>query len=1811
MKREELQGSRIHEEVQERQEEVKREELQGASGRVKENEEEIKNEGPVADGKVQGDVEEIEKEECARMFSVAALINFYLFLCYLWASVRHIFRPVAEAVVEEDLGGIKKKVCTEPVAEDTVEEDLGEIKKKLCTESVADVKMQEELRHIKNEEYSEAVVDQKALEDVEQIKKKECTEQELSSSQPKWNCPPIACDHSSCVPDKFHQNTEETSRTHTGPASPCLSDTNQQQETTSDRKKACEEILLLLKMDTYKAAGLSLRDVLEIGQESLNGTILESFEDVPWRVLRRIMALNMSARNTSFEKHMFNDEPVHVQNEGQSECNEMFCLDTCNSRQSINPLDVLCVLLNCSDTFLQQELMQKMSMCLFALPILLPPFEDSKCTFMLWAMRDIVRKWRPHSLRESKGFIEERLVCASMPTISFVRLKNCSLSKSKILNEVLSPPQQHHDFFIHRNMESGNVPRRISNGLVEISWYFPGGRESSDLFPEPVAFTNLRGDIESSWLQFSFLSEISSAVFIFVEQISEKEYALLLSLKSANTKYHFILNSQTDQSNTLQFLNKLAPEIKLSKSRLLVKDKTMNDAAFVKKLQSIILGTVTDLPCTVSIEDMAVTARELGIHVDEDCEECQSAYKCATEVTMEINDVVEYKKERMQLQGDLWKRLAKVEKEYCRMRQQGETPAEVYKSQLTTELSGLRRQQNECDLTNGMNKFISGVDQLSKFEKHFFLKWMKLILDDIARQNLSRLRTEYKELFSTLWDDPSQLAELDRKISDSSLGLEHFMRELGQFYEAEWSMIKSGKMTGEDRQFIHLPSIAADLLLEGFPLELIDGDASNIPMQWITDVLTELNIKLEGRSRIAVITVLGVQSTGKSTLLNTMFGLQFSVSSGRCTRGAFMLLIKVKDNLKEDLGCDFIVVIDTEGLKAPELAKLEDSYEHDNELATLVIGLSDITIVNIAMENATEMKDILQIVVHAFLRMETIGKIPNCQFVHQNVSDVSAYEKNMRDRKHLLEQLNEMTKAAAKMEKHGKEIIFSDIMEYDPEKHNWYVPGLWHGVPPMSPVNRGYSETVLELKRHLFDFIRTRSVTKGLKDIAEFKEWVKSLWNAVRHENFIFSFRNSLVADAYNQLSIKFSKWEWGFCKEMHLWLSKAEAVVYNQASSELDTNIHSELKQEAFQELQQGEETLITNVQKYFDSGVQNLHLIEKYREDFIMSAKSLKKQLERYLFTKIDEAIHMKKSKDKIEILLAKYVKEIELKVVVLLEDCRKRNCQLNEEELEKEFGNMWEQTISALQLNRVKRCQISKEIYRHLMQDLSRLGSFINQRLQNAQSLWNDGEISFCIKNEHFDLPWLCIRGLKERFTHECSRSTNDLAKALINRCLSYVDCKASSKVDYDVTYCRELLNMISDTLQSDDFRRLPTTIHFEVDLKLYILERASHTFQKMHEDFIEENDPRCCLEKFKPQYFSMFKDLYLRKDECQKRANDFCVQCLKPALDDYIEKRLGLEVVEDILHHGKSIHFGSRTFFQFALLEKLLEKKSFKTYKEYIGNYEEFVKGYIFKHVLDHYRPTESLQTLETNILSTITKKVKNVIQAVRGKQCKTIAQFLDEFCRILQNDLIISKNRMDVILFQNNASSDQFSDDIQFFLTELEQRVLKERKESDIEAKLSRLPLKPQDELFKKVFGCGKQCPFCKAPCEAGGKEHREHFASVHRPQGLGGARWDSTGKLLFSLCSTEVVSNATFRNVNTGFQPHPYKDYRAYFPDWCIQPDASIEASDYWKFVFKQFNKQFAEMYSAGPANLPSDWKRISKKQAKKSIQEAFNMKEQ
>ncbi|XP_051991089.1 interferon-induced very large GTPase 1 isoform X2 [Xyrauchen texanus] len=1564
-----------------------------------------------------------------------------------------------------------------------------------------------------------------------------------------------------------------------------------------------ESVLMELGLRHHLKEKLTLQHVLTLMKQSDEHKTSHSFRSLPWLFLRKLMMVNSSARSIQFSSKCNSEKKGLNIIETTS--------DDYNDQEGMNILDLITALFHCSDPFLQQEMAVKMSMCQFSVPLLLPNCDTKQCSLMLWALRDITKQFRSQN-----GLEENSIALTDLPLISFVRLGKSNLSKSEFLNKLLSNNQQYHDTFIHKKLANGNIQRKVSNGLVEISWYLPRGKRYSDIFKEPVAVANLRGDISAFEVQFAFLSHTSSTIFLFCDDLdSNKTFLSSLQIRSK-----LVLICTINEGTSRDHLKQSLAQMKLKTHSVILKDRNMNDAEFVVKLQKAV-GEILKDSTKVSIEKMSNIAPDLGIIVDENSTTCQNAKEKADLITKDIANIPEFKRRELPLQGKLWKELSKLEKEMCRLKKVGKQNIEHYKSELQIQIQNLRADQRKNSMGEAIALFISGLC-CSKNEQQYFLKWMKINLDSLTRKHLFKLEEQYRKVSKNPTEDKEGLTDLENQIANSSLGVQHFLRELSQLYESEFVHSRSSLYK---RELKRLPQICAKLLLNGFPLELVDGDASNIPLMWIRDVMMELNNLTKPHNRIRVVTVLGVQSTGKSTLLNTMFGIQLAVSSGRCTRGAFMLLINVSEEYKTELCCDYLIVIDTEGLKSPELAKLADSYEHDNELATLVVGLSDITIVNISMENVTEMKDTLQIVVHAFLRMKEVGKRPCCHFVHQNTADVAVREKTLRERKIFLDQMDIMTQAAAKMEKRGNNKKFTDILEYDIEKNNWYIPGLWLGTPPMAPVNTGYSDEVNNFKDGILTVFKATKVPA--QEFMKFEEWIHSLWKAVKFENFIFSFRNSLVAEAYSRLCAEFNTWEWTFKKHMIAWSTRSETTITNMSAmsvkSEDARNIDdmlADLKNEATNELDKEEKVLFDKIQQYFESEEEHVCLVENHKEDFLNCARGLRRETEQDLRNKLDNAVLIQKGIAEVLHIKQKQRDTMRKKVLKMISVCRNKTNNLTESELNEEFEKLWDDTVRQYSFKALSRQDVGKETYQLLRKNLEMKGEAVREILSSSMPLDQCGTEPFLAKAE-------TENGLLQKIVQYCLPEQRNrrmnliqvICEKIINTSKEFIALKTKANSDYNSADIHELLFFIDKNLKAYD--NLQISPENEASIKIYICSEAARAFQQMHDNYIQSNDPWKSLERYKLEWLADFKDLYYQRDNCQNKA-DICVkQCLTPAVKEYIQKRLGPDIVDEMLSGERGISFSTRSFFQFSLLKELLREDDFRYIFKYIDNYEEFVTLWISEKIIGHFSKGGGLSKLEMKHLKIITKKLKEAVEGAQrvannwkgNGEDANICNFVNNVFKNLNKELVIPTDALNATLVLNNSNPAEFADclkpsiDKMFFSIEDEFR-----RHGDVRAKIASLPFNmPQVELFSRVFGCGKRCPFCSAPCEAGGKKHMEHYASVHRPQGIGRYRWIESEMLIPDICSSLVASEKTFRCKDTGYQFYPFKEYRKFYPDWKIQSDASIEATDFWKYIFARYNTKFAEKYNAKPANVPVSWHKISASQAKRSLEGTFGLRSQ
>ena len=895
-------------------------------------------------------------------------------------------------------------------------------------------------------------------------------------------------------------------------------------------------------------------------------------KEIPWILLQKLIMLDCRARDShTLEPQQKDLNPkVEDQQEERGELDDLdfdeILTDLDIGTESMNPLDLMVVIFGCCDLNLRQILFQKMFHCRLALPLIYPQLSNDTLCFSLWALRGIVAEWRN---TDNEAF-EHSLVSQPLKIVSFVRVGRPKFSKSKCLNNLISDTA--HDTFFNADCQNGNTKKVFSDGLVEASVYLPSGKDT-DAFSDVTLLLNLRGDATDNERQVRLLSKLFNVVVACTDMsgLADSNITSTMGIIHQNASDVVLLLLEKDPGTLSadrmkQIWSQYAKEIgkenlKNTKRIFGFQGKQEKNANMLKREILGTLGKCLEKVMRKTVLSFVQLVKEINIDIDEMDPNCQVANDLADRIISLLSgkSAKDIKKEMLPLQGELWHEWCNLLKAHNRYEGTHHTLQE--KGKIKSNMKTARQKQMQIcnNLSPLMKAFKSTLESyIDTPIVMFFLQWLKLYFDQLSRETLPQLRQVYLEK----WGLYSKAKEAEpegnleglkndarnalQALTDSSLGLEHLFREIGQIYEVA---LECGiTLQTEARMNLEkLPKTVAKLLLKGCPIELMDGDSSCVPLTWVKAVLDHVE-KIVPNQRIFTLSVLGLQSSGKSTLLNTMFGLEFPVSAGRCTKGVYMQLVKV--DMKSHLPFDYVVVLDTEGLRAPELG--DSKHNHDNELATFIIGLGDVTLMNIKGENLSEIEDILQIVVHAFLRMgivnQAVQKARTCIFIHQNVAALNAKDKMMHCCHRLKENLDEITKVAASAEHMDHNTTFNQILGFDAENHIWYFSDLWKGDPPMAAANPGYHLKVQEVKTYIFkDFAKNHDIVTRFPDL---NIMIKDIWQGVLHDDFVFSFRKSLALQAYSRLEEKFCNLKWSLQLQIQEWCDKNVKRSLNQCTS-------------------------------------------------------------------------------------------------------------------------------------------------------------------------------------------------------------------------------------------------------------------------------------------------------------------------------------------------------------------------------------------------------------------------------------------------------------------------------------------------------------------------------------------------------------------------------------------------------------------------------------------------------------------------------------
>lgn len=1495
-------------------------------------------------------------------------------------------------------------------------------------------------------------------------------------------------------------------------------------------------------------------------------------KDLPNAFLQRLWLLSPGARNPCCRPERDDAEELS------------------NGVAEINPLDLVTAVFMSANAFLQQEMILRMLKCHFAVPLVIPDVcQDEPSRFLLWPQRGAVARWRSHFPKQSTKICEGALASTNMPLVSCVKLGHCDVSKSQVLNNVLRSTS---DTFLHRGVDGGELPRRLSNGLVEVSWCLPTGDPSTDAFPVPTVISNLRGDASSHEKCLSLLCQASSAVVVFCGDLGEKQMQLLASCKD-ETSNLIIIDLSKDNAVTGGFDQN---------DNRVIKRGDLTEGELADRLRQTLRELLPDEVKAVTLEAVAKMAEGLAFHVDETAA-CNKAMATAQKVLKGLEEGSgQYKEKQLPLQGHLWSKLAEMDRKEREQSKEGKEtdPQNSQRDAILAEMNGYK-------MTPAMKTFSHALCTADKMERTFFLHWMRLRLHQVQTEKqtlpqtlVTNAQTEAngdenhllvenggdfeledsdsfctdstieeeepeeqlgnKELRvpespvgvnqevaateGTVYDestsqqekdstrDPCLVEELhvssngtelhceesaDEKedlggqmsdpqenehvstdqvdeqqvrsnssvqvsrrqpweLGSYSISLEHFLCEMGLIFEL--ACVSPGSRS---RDISRLPGMAAELLLYGVPLELMNGDTSTVPIHWLGRVFAELKRRLpQEHCRMRVLTNLGVHRAQTAAVLSALFAVMFPV--GRSTKGIYMLILSVADNLKVDMGCDFLLLIDVEGLSSDE-----NINTSDHELATVAAGLSDILLLSIPPHTSDELESNLALIVNALLCVKECGPMPFCQLLLQGEGIHSVLQASQL--KHVSDVLQNKTL-------HKGPSLAGDLCASGVT----VVKGPWDGVSLSEKVDLQYSRDVLMLKQNVFGALGKCAATTAATGLPEFMGRLCTIWEAVRTESFSTGLQNTELALAFVSLCTEFCQWQDSFLEHLENWLGRTRKKIFAMKAINV---IHSGFVDEAKEEVKTEADKLKSKVEAYLTN--HNLLKNTAFKPILLGNVDHLQEQVTEDLKERLMAINENHCSSTQLQTFESLLEREKQSKLQALLENSKSNQALLQDAQLEEEFEAMWSHILSNFDFRPSEREDITVRVKHVLRENLMSRG--LQKHLKKldvvGQNQTPDNQNQkFYIQDEHF--------GYRSRLKHMFEDNNRlqkleaqQLACNIIKQYEQFVEEKSLSHTEFSDCYVKDLLVSVERGLRD---KEIEIKSAFEVDLKIFLCNAACRDFQKLHDRYAKDRELLRHISANKSVYLADFMYQFRKMDQCHHTARAFTSMVLRPTVLNYVHSNLAMLIADEV--RGQAPWYKSQRAFHQSLLEELISEDAFENFLEYVRSFDDFRLRRLQEKVVAHLSQSRNLITWRQQRLGEIVGLIAAAVSEAAEGTAGVLSDakpLLERVCLILEQDgdVEVPRAALDGPLFSITVKWDYFVTCLLELLAAMRLELAQEFTENaDVAQFLQNLPVQPHEHLLKRINGCEKRCPICGTPCEAEEPAHRVHGAALHRPIGM-------------------------------------------------------------------------------------------------------------
>ncbi|KAJ8032449.1 Interferon-induced very large GTPase 1 [Holothuria leucospilota] len=1479
-------------------------------------------------------------------------------------------------------------------------------------------------------------------------------------------------------------------------------------------------------------------------------------------------------------------------------------------RSNTSIRDFIFAVLHTSSNFLRRDILTKLSSCQLAVPLVLQGPEGRLPIFLTWALRGVYKKVRTSNFPDP---LEVPIISHPVFTVTFLRVGEERLSKSDFLNYLLSESQgnQKHSFFLSK--ENDVVKPTFSCGSVEVAWYVPHTEERGCL-NRPITFLNLRGDSSLYHKQTLFACEAANLTVAFIQRDiyrspSHKQHIDFIKEKSKNSL--FVVFEEKDNPSAI-----LKSEYKKENRFLVVRNLQVKDIA--EKVSERIASVCCDEQNPTKMAHVMDSFVDCGFSFDLSHE---NQKVIADKVRAIIPDQIPmdtFKVDTLRLYP-LWQKLVELDNKMASLEVHENESVEHTLSRLESEKYKVRLKEMEAEISPEVKCFWQLLKLLEsdKDTFEFSIKSLQEKLFDLTHSQFKLVDVEKRFLEGKIKEREScDTARLQHELGGQidyhalykretenqwrlSIGIEDFIRELGQFYEAHSNITEKEPIAAD---FTRLPLLVAQFLLKGYPLELLDDKTYTVQLAWIQGVFKELS-KLLDDAKLVVVSVVGVQGSGKSTLLNSLFGTNFPVQAGRCTKGLFCRLLRIESDFSSKLGFEYLLVLDTEGLRSDHGGEADNLSNRrlDNKMVTLAMCLADLTIINVEGEcMGPEMTGFLQIAAHTLIRMKEVDLISQCTIVQQRVSDITAVQKNRTNMYRIIAHLDSAVCHAAEAEslsdRYGK---FSDIFRIELEKDTKFIPNLWNGN--MNPPNPLYSESIKSLKDTILKL--TSQFT-----ISTFKNRLVDVCRALMEENFILNFEDTSKAIEYNEFSFQCNKWIADARLDIHGHWQRWQREIRNAESTEVDDTC-AEIEKHLDDKIDENK-TRVYNSLKRYSSGENKLH--SSHLNDFQKTIESSIEHLASDTKNKIrNEKIASKWASSDIPLFVAKMTKDLRKKAkekaLSLSKNKDMHNSKLSD--LREVFENCWKTWMETVEdsfnSKRVNTSDINTECENILL------------KVCHHNAVRND--ILFLLKKEggihHHLHGFKCqdytpskssVKIIKHKgnaFMTQKWKEANQtdietFVMSVVSENLEKLKAKCYKRA-FDANLVHISLQKCLEELTLSDRcskRKPPNTLIAKV--LLHVCGKTSEIVLKNQRAYEKENSCQEELNKQKEELYNDFVSFYekpFQDDRAFECLRHELITCMRHLFLDKLSLDLIKVFTNEVIRSKSNLHD--------IVLEYLFREMEPLKYMEYIGNNTEFVILWLRNKIA-------KMLVKETTGKSWIQGKseenVKDYIEFLRGKlssravkrcsQSNTMEDWCQQFRGLVGSEKYPLNSDLSDVLVYDISSLQEFTKKVVTFCEEkLFEEICNKMNLPGINETaqcgdlLENELKRPYETILQNFWGCQVKCPFCGAPCKEQKTIKHKHESFCHYPRGLSGKKWEKSSKLVEEFCSSSVFSENSCYEMNDGF--HLYKNYSEDYPNWSIlRYDNRDPELAYWRWVMTHLNDYCAHFYQCLPADIPDSW---------------------